>query len=234
MTTSITYRLDPGSEGVYADHKGRARRLLSGVNKALGQGANETAAHLQRNYLVGGDPSSPRRGRTPLANRSGALARAVDGVLVGTWEAVVGAIHDAPRYARSILGKGTTTITPKSANHLWIPIADNRTKSGLTRMSPREAMEKRGPRGGRLLSIFKSKRGNLVAFLREAKGRSRLITRGKNKGRQRGLLLFVLKKSVEVQGTDALAKAVEDKRPRVQSLIQAAAIVALAGQGGTG
>lgn len=224
---TILYGLDPNSDSVYSQHAQRSPRLVAGVHDALSQGLNETAAHLASRYLVGGSTGVRRGGKAPLASRSGALVGSIDARMTGTWEGEVGAIRGAKRYAKVLLTAGTTVITPKSAKNLWIPAGDNAYPKRKNPMSPREAMSKRGPSGKRLLSIFMSKAGNLVAFLRDPKGGR--FSRGKSKGRLRGKLLFVLKKRVEIQGSDALALAVEDKRPRVRSLIQTAANNAIGG-----
>lgn len=225
--TTILYKLDPASEGVLDQHAGRAARLLGNVQDALKQGVDETAAHLQKNYLVGGSPNAKRGGKAPLAVRSNALVGSIDGQMTGVWQGEVGAIRGATAYAKVLLGSKTWTITPKKSKYLWIPIGDNRSARGGAKIDPREARSRTGPKGGKLLSIFMSKAGNLIAFLRDPGGGS--YKRGKNKGRLRGRLLFVLKESVEVEGTDALALAVEDKRARVTLLIQDAANQAMEG-----
>lgn len=225
--TVVVYQLDPASERVYQQHAGRAPRLLQMVDDALVQGTDETAAHLQNKYLRGGNPNVKRSGKPPLAVRSTALVTSVGFKKVGTWQTIVGSIKGVAKHARMLLLDGVTTITPKVAKFLWIPIGDNRSKRGGAKISPREALSKTGPRGGRLLRIFMSSNKNLVAFLRDAKGGT--YTKGKNKGRQRGRLLFVLKKRVEVEGTNALPLAVEDKRSRVTSLLQLATNTALEG-----
>lgn len=105
------------------------------------------------------------------------------------------------------------TIVPKNANHLWIPIADNLTASGVTRMTPREAMNVRGPRGGRAIRIFTSKKGNLVAMLPKNTGKGRKThARGERKGQRKMSLLFVLKDRVEVQGRGVLERVAEQRR----------------------
>lgn len=197
----------------------------------LGQAVKEILVglegHLKLHLLTGGTHGEKRDGRLPLASRSGAagLLGAVtheqDGPLSGMYGTADG---PTSAYAQTILGEGETTIVPVNAAHLWIPIADNLTRNGQTRMSPREAFEQKGPRGGRLLSIFKSRNGNLVAFLRDATGKSRTIKRGKNKGRQRGKLLFVLKDQVTVKGTGALVVAWSEREGwNVQRLERAVA-----------
>jgi hypothetical protein len=150
------------------------------------------------------------------------------------------------KYAKVHLGGDTWVMTPKNAKHLWIPIADNLGGGGQMRMSPRAAMDVRTVTGKRALRIFKSKAGNLVAFLPEGHQASNVQTRetglkltnaryarGKNKGRQKGKLLFVLKDSVEVKGTNALELAVMDKLPRIGELLQAGVDRALSSDTGS-
>ncbi len=153
--------------------------------------------------------------------RSGALRQAVMHKLdEPPFSGVVG-VGQGPAsvYARMQLGGGKTTVKPVAAKHLWIPIADNVGPGGITRMSPREAMELRGPGGKRALRIFRSQRGNLVAFLpgevaqeggqAVVKGMGSRFKRGPKKGQIKGKLLFVLKAQVVVQGNDAITEAVE-------------------------
>lgn len=215
---------DEQSRRVLAQRARAPRAAVIALRAALGQGLEEMAAHVQVQMLTGGDWRTPRKGRPPLAVRSGDLRRSIVSRLdpagpgAGAISGVVGATRGpASAYARAVLGEGDTTIRPKNAKHLWIPIGDNLTAGGAMRMSPREAMAERGPRGGRRLRIFKSRAGNLVAFL-PAPGGGR-YTRGKNKGRSRGRLLFVLKDKVVVRGVDALGRGYHDKRERMRQLL---------------
>ena len=52
-------------------------------------------------------------------------------------------------------------------------------------------------------------------------------TRGKKKGQLRGQLLFVLKDSVTIQGTDALAKGVEEMGGRASQILSDKIVEAL-------
>lgn len=195
-------------------------RLRAALNTRLEQGLTEAETHVKRAKLSGTyRPGQRRGGQSPVALRSGALRQAITSRRDADLSGFVGVSRGpASRYARTILGDQRTTITPKSAKHLWIPIADNLTRSGQPRMSPREAMSRRGPNGGRLLRIFESRRGNLVAVLKPAGGGGHVP--GVRHGR--GRLLFVLKGSVEIQGTDALAEGVIEQRLRIGELLQQA------------
>ena len=218
---AVVYRLDPASQAVYDEHSRRGDRLVEEVQGAVEQGGHETASWLQDRYLRGGSRGVKRDGKAPLGVRSGRLLQSVGSAVTGVWEVSVGAIHGGvPVYAKVLLLGETHTIRPTRAKHLWIPV-------GRHSMSPRAAMEKVSETGKRLLRIFKSKKNNLVAFLPDARGGT--YKRGKNKGRLRGKLLFVLKDEVEVKGTDALPRAVEDRSERNQQLIQDASNRALGG-----
>lgn len=146
-----------------------------------------------------------------IAVRTGSLRQSVDSKVDepdSGWIGVDGG--PASQYAAVILGGDAVTIRPRQARHLWIPVGDNVDAGGRMRISPREAMGRRGKRGGRLLSIFKSRRGNLVAVLRDKVPGVR---------RRGGKLLFVLKDSVTVEGRDALAKGADEMRDRMAEVI---------------
>ncbi|MEM9414999.1 MAG: hypothetical protein AAGA29_05905 [Planctomycetota bacterium] len=203
--------------------------FVGNVEHALTRSLVSLENELKVNLLRGGNPGEKRNGKLPLAARSTALLQAIHHELDGPFSGTYGAAQGpASAYARTILDAGVTTITPKNAKHLWIPVGENLTKSGQMRMSPREAFEQKGPRGGTMLSIFKSKRGNLVAFLRDPKGGT--YTKGKNKGRQRGKLLFVLKDEVQVEGTDALNVAYLNREGHIDGLFDQALQLAIAGE----
>lgn len=191
------------------------------VAAALGEGVERvlTAAENQLMLDLSGPAGAGRGGATPVGLRSGALRAAAThlrdkplGGYVGTREG------PTQKYARAILGPDATTIKPVNADHLWIPVADNLGPTLQPRMSPTEFFQ----RGGR---VFRSKRGNLVAFLADAKGGR--YQRGSKKGQLRGKLLFVLKDQVTVQGTDALRKAVEKVQPRAAEIFNAAIVGSL-------
>lgn len=235
MSIEIRTSLTRESERVIQDNAQRPSRVLRELKKAIGRAGGEIEGHLVNTQLRGGDVSKKRGGDLPLAVRSGSLLQSTfSRVVPGKLSFEVGAGKGtAARYAQTLLSGGVTTITPKNANHLWIPIADNVTKSGQTRMSPREAMSKTSPTGKRLLRIFKSKKGNMVAVLPEARQASRLsdresvfaptggrFKRGKKKGLDKGKLLFVLKDSVQIRGTDGLRIAVEERLGRVRELLE--------------
>ena len=239
MAAILHISITPEGLAVIAAHKERPERLARAIQDALSRGLYDIENHLKKEMLRGGDWKAKRNGALPLAVRSGGLISSISHGLYNITSGFVGVINGpATKYARALLGPDTTTITPKSASHLWVPIADNLNTSGQMKFSPSWAMSQVGPTGKRLLRIFKSKAGNLVAFLPAAVGRDadggETVTpthgkfkRGKRKGKQKGLLLFVLKDSITLQGTDALAKAFEARRPVFEAILQDAVEAAL-------
>lgn len=219
MSVVVRISRDPASRQLIAQRRRRPQQLRQELEAGLRQGLAETETHLIRNHLTGGDWRTPRSGRSPLAVRTGALRQSVTHDIdqppysgyIGTREG------PASKYARMLLDAGSTTIRPKSANHLWIPIADNLNASGIMRQSPREVMNQVSHTGKRLARFFRSKRDNLVVFLADLGGGT--YTRGKNKGRAKGKLMFVLKDSVTIQGTDALATSATQMSGRIGTII---------------
>ncbi|MBB6429220.1 hypothetical protein HNQ40_001026 [Algisphaera agarilytica] len=161
-----------------------------------------------------------------INNRSGNLRQDITHKRTDRMEGVVGTTSRTAPYARTILGPGSTTITPKSAGkRLWIPVADNLNPSGVARFSPRAFFD---TFDRKRIKIFTSKNGNKVVFLedRDAEGRRVIRKRdgrgraeGRKAGEVRGKLMFVLKDRVVIQGTDALASAVREYMPRAQEVI---------------
>lgn|GEM_PF-4264620 len=140
--------------------------------------------------------------------RTGTLRQAISHELTSAFEGHVGTTKGpASAYARAMLGPDSTIIRPKNAKYLWVPIADNAPPKKMNPISPTQLMEKKLPNGQRAAVIFRSKAGNLVAFLREGGN----YTRGEKKGKQRGKLMFVLKKEVTLKGNDTLRRAFADK-----------------------
>lgn len=262
MAINISISLTPESMDVLRRHVQRPPAVAAALGRALSQGLEETASHLKHAYLSGRYAGQLKTANM-LAVRTGSLRQAImaerDQPLSGT----VGSSGEGPAasYARVQLGDQTWTISPRAAKFLWVPIADNLTRGGLVRWTPRAAMDIRTPSGKRAMRIFRSKAGNLVAFVpgrivQDEKGAKMGLVRStdtavaagkyrnKNKagrpaGSVKGLLLFVLKSTVQVQGGDYLAKAVTDKTPRIRELLESALHSAIAakatgmGDGGT-
>lgn len=217
-TAAIAIGLTGRSREVIAQWQQRPRQTVEAVSAAVQQVLIETESYIKANKLSG----------QSVNVRSGALRQDLTHEQTDAFGGHVGTTARTAPYARTILGPDAVTIKPVNAKHLWVPIADNLTPSGLARMTPREAMSLRTPSGKRLLRIFKSKAGNLVAFLPEAYEASDINTRqrgsvrsgrrfkrGAKKGLERGRLLFVLKDEVVVQGSDALAQGVNEMRTRM-------------------
>lgn len=118
-----------------------------------------------------------------LKRRTGNLARAVDSWPVTDTEVVVGVRPDAAvgRYSW-LLGDESKTIVPKNSRFLAIPVGEALTAAGVPRYSsPRDV-----PDG----FFIRSKGKLLFGYKKGERGRFRL--------------LFVLVKSVFIQGTGAL------------------------------
>lgn len=216
MSVAVRIGLTPGSKRVIRAWAGSAaqapRKLAAALTEVLV--ANEN--HIKANKLSGTfSKGGTRGGRTPVALRSGQLRQSIshgkESPLVGFVGATKG---PATAYARTILSDEDTTIRPKGDGYLWIPLPDNQSPSGQTRLSPRAAFDIKTPTGGRALSIFESKQGNLVAFLRTGGSFKRKTKGGRAKGDLKGKLLFVLKKEVTIKGTNALAEGVAEMRDR--------------------
>ncbi|MCC6679866.1 MAG: hypothetical protein IT445_03090 [Phycisphaeraceae bacterium] len=219
---AISIGMSEQSRAVIARWQEAPQKIAEAVDAGVTQILNETAAYVQTRKLTG----------QPVKVRSGALHADVNYAKEGSFRGYVGTTTRTAAYAKTILGPDATTIKPRNAKHLWIPIADNLNASGLMNMSPREAMELTSPTGKRLLRIFKSKAGNLVAFLPQYQEASDLATRrqggvrtgaryqrGKKKGMLKGKLLFVLKDQMVIQGTDALAQGVSEMAPRMTAIM---------------
>lgn len=124
-----------------------------------------------------------------LKRRTGQLARAVDGWMISPNEAVVGVRpNSAVEKYKWLLGDEQKTITPKRAKFLTIPIGENLTGAGVARFSsPRQVPD----------GFFIKSKGRLLFGYKKGK-------RGKFRA------LFVLVKSVFVQGSGALYDGVTD------------------------
>lgn len=201
--TQLRIRLAPESGRTIAKTRRRPRALVAALQRRLSQGLEESATHLKVN-LLSGPAGSGSGGDTPVGLRSGQLRQAVTARRDRPLSGFVGVTRGpASKYAPVILGDRDVTIRPKTAKYLWIPIADNRSKRGGAKISPREARQRDR------FAIFRSKRGNLVGVL-------------KGSGGGQGQLLFALKKQVTVHGTDALRIGMQQKQDRVRELLQGA------------
>ena len=159
----------------------RTIRSMSSMGRAVLEGADEglgKGVKLAATAVVRDYLSGQS-----LKRRSSMLADAVDGWMEGTLEGVVGVREDAGVNAyKWLLGSEDRTIVPKNSKFLAIPIGEGLTPSGVPRYrSPRDVKDGFFVRTGDQL-LFGRKNGKRGKF-RE---------------------LFVMKKSVFVQGTDAL------------------------------
>lgn len=204
MSVRTRMGLTHESEQVISRNQNRAQRVLDFLDDAVKRVLIEVENHLIMNKLRGGSVHEKRDGKTPLASRSGTLMQAATHVKDEKLSGYVGFLKHVQDYAKVLLGPDIYTIKPKTAKNLWIPIGDNLTGKGVMRMSPSELFDQKGPRGGKLLSLFTSNAGNLIASLR----RPAHVPGVRHK---RDRLMFVLKKSVTVKGTDGLAEAARDK-----------------------
>jgi len=160
-------------------------KVLAGAARGLARGMEDVEAHVQQNYLSG----------QALGARTGNLRRAGDGWMEGPLHAVVGVREGSAvdRY-KWLLGDEQKTITPKRANALTIPIGEALTASGVAKYaSVAEAARELGA------TIFRPAGKNVLGYVRGKTGRGKFRP------------LFVLVKSVMVQGSGALYDGVMDK-----------------------
>jgi len=213
-TAIISIGLTSKSQQVIARWQQRPRQTVEAISAGVEQALAETESFIKANKLSGQSAKV----------RSGALRQDLTHKKTDAFGGHVGTTARTAPYARTILGPGPTTIKPKNAKKLWIPIADNLTPSKLARMTPREAMSLKSPSGKRRLQIFTSKAGNLVAFLPDTdddgnttrfKRNTKAPRGGRKKGDTKGKLLFVLKDQVVIQGTDALAQGAREMQTRI-------------------
>lgn len=178
-------QIEMGAEfdSVVADLGGMGQRVLDATSEGLAVGVEDTAAHIQANYLTG----------QALKRRSSMLANAVDGWMEGDLDGVVGVREGSgvDQY-KWLLGDEQKTITPKRGKFLAIPIGEALTPSGVVKD------KFRSPRLVDDGFFIKSRSGRLLFGYKRGK-------RGKFRP------LFVMVKSVLVQGSGALYDGVMDK-----------------------
>ena len=135
-----------------------------------------------------------------LKSRTGFLARAVDSWMEGELDGVVGVkANSAVDAYKWLLTDEQKTITPKKGKFLTIPIGENLTGAGRPRYSsPRQVPD----------GFFVKTKGRLLFGYKKGK-----------KGKFRAL--FVLVKSVFVQGSGALYDGVIDSEDGISNKIQA-------------
>jgi len=187
----IRLEMGPGFAGVVRGLGTMSGAVIKAAGVGLGKGAIDAAQKLKRDYLTG----------QALKNRSGDLRRAVDGWREGPLEAVVGVrpASAVDKY-KWLLGDEEKTIVPRQSKFLAIPIGEGLTGSGVARYSSPRDVE-----GG----FFVKTNGRLLFGYK----------RGKT-ARAKFRPLFVLVKSVLVQGTGALWDAVDDSLDDITSEMQ--------------
>jgi hypothetical protein len=158
------------------------RDIAQAVSEGLAEAATFGANKVITDHISGQD----------LQRRSSNMARAIQGWKESAFDAVIGVReHSAVEAYKYLLGDEQKTIVPKNAKFLAIPIGDRAfTKSGVARYS--------SPRQVDGAFLFKSKAGNLIIAKKFGKTNRSIHP------------LFVLKKSVVVTGTGALAAGVLD------------------------
>jgi len=176
----IQLEMGPQFPQTVKELSGMGQAVLDACSKGLKKGVQLAAGKVVSDYLSG----------QSLKRRTGQLARAVQGWMAGPLEGVVGVQSNSAvsKYAW-LLGDEEKTITPKRAKFLTIPIGEGLTSAGVPRYSsPRQV-----PDG----FFVKTKSGSLLFGYKQGK-------RGKFRP------LFVLVKSVFVQGSGALYDGVID------------------------
>ncbi len=172
-----------GFDLVVADLGAMGQRVLDAASESLAVSVELTAAHIVNNYLTG----------QALKSRTGFLRKAVAGWMESKLDGVVGVRESSgvDQY-KWLLGDEQKTITPKRSKFLAIPIGEALTPSGVVRD------KYRSPRLVEDGFFIKSKTGRLLFGYKRGK-------RGKFRP------LFVMVKSVLVQGSGALYDGVMDK-----------------------
>jgi len=179
----IQIEMGPGFDEVVADLGGMGQRVLDAAGEGLAIGVKDAASHVSANYLTG----------QALKSRTGMLRKALDGWMESKFDGVVGVREGSgvDQY-KWLLGDEQKTITPKRSKFLAIPIGEALTPSGVVKAkfaSPRLVDDG---------FFIKSKSGRLLFGYKRGK-------RGKFRP------LFVMVKSVLVQGSGALYDGVMDK-----------------------
>ncbi len=171
-----------GFDLVVADLGAIGQRVLDATSEGLAVGVEDTAAHIQANYLTG----------QALKRRSSMLANAVDGWLEGKLDGVVGVREGSGvDTSKWLLGDEQKTIRPKRGKFLAIPIGEALTPSGVVK------------------DKFRSPRLVDDGFFVKSKGKLLFGYKVGKRGKFRPL--FVMVKSVLVQGSGALYDGVMDK-----------------------
>lgn len=189
----LQLEMGPNFQRTVSELGGMGQAVVNACSEGLAKGVKYTASYVSENYLHG----------QYLKKRSGFLARAVQGWMVGPLEGVVGVRENtAVDKYKWLLGDEEKTITPKKGKFLTIPIGEALTGAGVLKAKY----------SGGLRSItdgffVKTKTGGLLFGIKQGK-----------KGKFRPL--FVLVKSVFVQGTGALQDGVDESLDKIVTDIE--------------
>lgn len=178
----IQLELGPDFQKVLSELGSLGDKVIEACSEGLQKGVKFAAGRVVATYLSG----------QSLKRRSGHLAKAVTSWMEGPLEGVVGVPENAPLVGKYkwLLGEEDMTIVPTKSKFLAIPIGEGLTGAGIARYkSPRDVP------GG----FFINKGGRLLFGYKLGKT-----------GRGKFRPLFVLVKSVFVQGSGALADGVLD------------------------
>ncbi len=186
----IQLEMGPNFQQVVKELGSMGAAVVDASSEGLKEGVKYAAGRVVKDYLSG----------QSLKRRTGQLARAVDGWMAGPLEGVVGVREGAAvdKY-KWLLGDESKTITPKKSKFLAIPIGEGLTGAGV----PRYASPRQVPGG----FFVRTKAGNLLFGYKKGK-------RGKFRP------LFVLVKSVFVQGSGALYDGVTDSLDDITDSIE--------------
>ncbi|MEM7626573.1 MAG: hypothetical protein AAF333_13335 [Planctomycetota bacterium] len=212
--------LTPSSLAAIEGYTDALPRIVDALDDGMGQVLIEAESFIKVEQFQGG----PSPGEGKVGVRSGGLRQDITHERTGPLSGTVGTTARTGDYARAVLGPDATTIRPRNAEKLWVPIADNLNASGVSRFTPRALFDTFGEER---IQIFTSRRGNTVVFVedpRNADGsRARFKRaskkRGLAKGELKGRLMFVLKDQVVIQGADALAEGVRAMGDRASQIL---------------
>ncbi|MEM8781896.1 MAG: hypothetical protein AAGE65_03480 [Planctomycetota bacterium] len=208
MAATISIGLTPAAQATIARWQEAPSRVVDALDTGMDQLLNEAESYVKANALSGRSGAGAR-GQRPVGLRSGTLRQDLTHERLGSPQDLRGQVGTTQRtaaYARAILGPDATTITPRRAKSLWIPTADNLDASGVARFSPRALFDRFGKENIRYLP---GKGGRTYVFVEEGAFKT-----GARKGLPKGKVMFVLAQRVVIQGTDALAQALDAFGPR--------------------
>ncbi|MEL7087612.1 MAG: hypothetical protein AAGL98_04100 [Planctomycetota bacterium] len=214
--------LTPASLAVIDRQADGMQRVAEALDAGMDQVLSESESYIKAEQFSGG----PSPGGGQVGVRTGGLRQDITHERTGPLSGTVGTTSRTSDYARAVLGPDATTIRPRNAKKLWVPIADNLNASGVSRFSPRALFD---AFGRDRIQIFESKKGNTVVFVQDERNEDGSQSRfkrdskksGRSKGDLKGRLMFVLKDQVVIQGTDALAAGVRAMGDRASEILTA-------------